>query len=101
MKRFKNILAVYGDEVGADNVFRDSIALAKANNARLTLVDVLNDRFTSEAEIDERRKRLSRLAPAIKADGVNNFRFVVLSGQPHVQITREVLRNEHDLVMVS
>ena len=73
MKRFKNILAVYGEELGADNVFRDSIALAKANNARLTLIDVLHDRFTSQAEIEERRKRLMRLVPAVHAEGPQHF----------------------------
>ena len=44
MRRFKNILAVYGDTIGADDVFSQATALACENNARLPFIDVLPER---------------------------------------------------------
>lgn len=101
MKRFKNILALYGDNIGADDVFGHAVSLAKANNSRLTVVDTLPERYTTKTEITERRKRLTRLLPAIKAEGVQDVSVEVFVGQPFLQIIRQVLRAEHDLVIAS
>jgi nucleotide-binding universal stress UspA family protein len=101
MKRFRNILAVYGDKVGADDVFCHAVELANANNARLTLIDALPERYTTPAEVAERRKRLTRLVPAIKAEGVGDVSVDVFVGQPFLQIIRQVIRAEHDLVIAS
>jgi nucleotide-binding universal stress UspA family protein len=101
MKRFRNILAVYGDKVGADDVFCHAVALANANSARLTLIDALAERYATEAEIAERRKRLKRLVPAIKAEGVGDVSVDVFVGQPFLQIIRQVIRAGHDLVIAS
>ena len=40
MKRFKNILGVYNDAVGDDNALTQATALAKRNDARLTVIEV-------------------------------------------------------------
>ena len=63
MRRFKNILAVYDDGVGADDVFSQSVALARVNNARLTLIDVALTHQATQALLEERRKRLERRQP--------------------------------------
>ncbi len=101
MKRFKNILALYGDMIGADDVFHQAVALASANHARLTFVDTLPERYTTEAEVKERLKRLTRLVPAIKAEGVPDVDVKVLVGQPFIEVIRQVIRADHDLVIAS
>ena len=40
MKRFKNIAVVYSDLPGSDDALTQAIALALANGAKLTLIDV-------------------------------------------------------------
>ncbi|MGI9415624.1 MAG: universal stress protein [Hyphomicrobiales bacterium] len=101
MRRFKNLLAVYGDTIGADDVFCQAVALARANEARLTLVDVLPERYATSAGLAERRKRLSRLIPAVSAEGVSEVSVEVLFGTPFLEIIRQVLADGHDLVIAS
>ena len=99
MRRFKNILAVYHDDIGADDVFAQSVALARANGAKLTLIDVVPDKFATPLGVKEREKRLRRLLPAVHAEGVADARVHVTAGTPFLEIIREVLREGHDLVV--
>lgn len=99
MRRFKNILAIYDDSVGADDVFSQSVALARANNAQLTLVDVVLPHQATQALLQERRKLLERISIAVKAEGVRQVETRVLHGTPFLEITRQVLRAGHDLVI--
>ena len=99
MRRFKNILAVYHDDIGADDVFAQSVALARANGARITLIDVVPDKFATPLGVKEREKRLRRLLPAIHAEGVTDARAYVTVGTPFLEIISEVLREKHDLVV--
>ena len=101
MQRFKRILAVYHDDIGADNVFSHAVALARQNDARLTLLDVVPERYATPAGERERFKRLQRLLPAIQAEGVDDADVRVLSGTPFLEIIREVIREEHDIVITS
>ncbi|MGI9426421.1 MAG: universal stress protein, partial [Hyphomicrobiaceae bacterium] len=101
MRRFKNILAVYHDEIGADAVFAQSLALARNNDAKLTLIDVVPDRYATPQGLEEREKRLNRLLPAAYAEGVTNASVVVTAGTPFLEIICEVLRGDHDLVVTS
>ncbi len=101
MRRFKNILAVYGDKVGADAVFAKAVELARQNDAQLTLVDTVTTRHASPRDLEERRKRLNRLIPAVKAEGVDNVSVDVLVGTPFLEIIRQVLKAGHDLVIAS
>ncbi|MEM9029010.1 MAG: universal stress protein [Pseudomonadota bacterium] len=101
MRRFKNILAVYHDDFGSDDVFTQSVSLAKANNARLTLLEVIQDRYATTAWVQEREKRLKRLVPAMHAAGVTDAHVATCVGTPFIEIIKHVLRNGHDLVIAS
>jgi hypothetical protein len=41
MKRFKNILVFFRNAVGDDDTLAQAVALAKKNDARLTIVEVM------------------------------------------------------------
>lgn len=101
MRRFKNILAVYSDGVGSDDVFSQAVSLASDNAARLTLVDAIVDRYASEAVLAERRKLLERMKRVVEAEGVRNVDVRVFRGTPFLEIIQQVLRCDHDLVMAS
>jgi universal stress protein E len=102
MKRFKNILAVYDNNEGAEDVLDQAIMLAQTNQARLTIIDVVEPDRQSENNLRERKRRLERLIPAIKSDStVKNVETRVLVGTPFLEIVREVLHEHHDLVIAS
>ena len=101
MRRFKNILAVYGDGHGADDVFCHAISLARDNGARLTIIDVLPERHATDAALRERRKHLDRLKPAVRAEGVGDVSVDVFAGTAFLKIIAQVLRGGHDLVIAS
>ena len=101
MHRFENILAVHGDHVGGDDVLGQAAALARANGARLTLIDVLPEKYATIAALKERRKRLDRLVPALTAEGVEEVEMAVVAGTAFIMIIRQVLKAGHDLVVAS
>ena len=101
MHRFKNILAVYGTTEGSDTVLKHATSLAAKNKARLTLIDVLAPRYTTECELAERRSLLGRLAPSLMQDGIADVSFKVIAGIPFLEISKQVINNDHDLVIVS
>ena len=57
MNRFKNILAVYNDAVGDDDALAQATALAKRNDARLTVID---RHFPDNLQIGSDRTQFSR-----------------------------------------
>ena len=101
MKRFKNILAVYNDLVGADDVLSHATMLARSNGAALTVIDARRESATSEAEIAERRKRLDRILKSVRSEGVSNAAAIAVAGTPFLEIIRQVLKADHDLVIAS
>ncbi|TQV78500.1 universal stress protein [Denitrobaculum tricleocarpae] len=115
MKRFTNILLVCDEDSLHDALIERAVWLAKANGARITLVDVMESApgelaslFGSfsgagaqdvEHEVIEfRSARLADIAGPIKSEGIQTAE-VVLQGNPFIEIIRKVLRDEHDLVM--
>lgn len=115
MKRFRNILLVCDERSLHDDVIGRAIWLAKANGARITLVDVVDSApgelsrlFSAlpghsaqdvEYEVIEfHRARLSQVAAPIRSEGIQTSE-VVLQGVPFVEIIRKVLRDGHDLVI--
>lgn len=101
MKRFKDILVVYDGSVGAEDALSQTMMLAKANGAKLTVVDLIEEGRYSFNSVKERERRLQRLVPAIRADSVEDVGAKVLVGTPFLEIIKQVLRNEHDLVIAS
>ncbi|MEM8949416.1 MAG: universal stress protein [Pseudomonadota bacterium] len=101
MQRFKDILAVYDGGVGAEDALNQAMMLAKANAAKLTVVDLVEEGRYSFNSVKERERRLQRLVPAIRADSVDDVEVRVLVGMPFLEIIKEVLRNQHDLVIAS
>jgi universal stress protein E len=100
MKRFKNVLVVYDDAIGGDDVIGQAVALARENKARLTITTVLREIQVSPASINETEKRLLRLAEGVSHAGVSDVGTKVLIGTPFMLIIREVIGAGHDLVIV-
>ena len=100
MKRFKNILAVYSDTVGDDDVLTQAITLAERNDARLRLIEVIDGTNSSAAQRAERDKRLARIAASIRQHGTE-VETTSCVGTPFLQIVRQVLRGNHDLVIMA
>lgn len=115
MKRFKNILMVCDDQGLHDAMIGRAIWLAKANEARITLVDVvdaapgdLTRKFAAlpgarsydfEYEVLElHRARLAEVGGAFRAEKIETTE-LVLQGTPFIEIIKQVLRAGHDLVI--
>lgn len=115
MKRFKNILVVCDEQQGDDSALKRAGRLAKGNNARITIVNVLDSppgeltrvfgafpgprSYDLEFEVLEfHRSRLDALAGRVRSEGVETSD-TVLQGIPFVEIIRKVLRDGHDLVV--
>lgn len=100
MNRFKNILTVYNNAVGDDDALSQATALARRNDARLTVIEVIKGSVASPGHVAERRKQLSRIAASIGVDGIN-IETIVSVGTPFLEIVRKVLRDRHDLVIMA
>jgi len=99
MKRFKNVLVVYDDEIGGDDALGQAAALARENAARLTVITVLRDNQYSPNIADETEKRLQRLALGVHQAGVSDVSTAVLIGTPFIEVIRQVISAKHDLVI--
>lgn len=110
---FKNIL-VFTDGAPRDRVaLVRAAALAERHGARLTALSVLESlpcelqRLTIpihpadlwELAAKERRQKLDRLAARVWK-GNAGFTTKVVAGSPFMEVIREVLRKQHDLVMM-
>lgn len=101
MKRFKNILAVYSDRIGADDALSHAVTLAQMNDAQLTIIDVGHERYMTSPELAERSKRLQRLSASIEAEGLEEVSSIAIAGTPFLEIIRQVLKAHHDLVIAA
>lgn len=115
MKRFRKILLVCDEDGIHETVISRAIWLAKKNNARIHLVDVLDTEPGDLAKLFAalpgyrardfefevlgiRQARLAEFASAVRNEGVDTSE-CVLQGRPFVEIIRMVLRDGYDLVM--
>jgi nucleotide-binding universal stress UspA family protein len=113
MQRFKKI--VFYQRNAADHPALDRAALlAKRSQARLTVVEVFEDlpRDLGMANhgtpptdpvtslTKERQERLQQLVASLMEDG-SQIKTTLLVGTPFLEITREVLREGHDLVIMT
>lgn len=111
MKRFKDILCILLPDVGGDAALERAVALANNNQAYLTVVEIVDeippntkllDRVLSPYDlqakmVEEHRQRLEELVTPWR-DNVE-IQINVLSGIPFIEIIKEVLRNDRDLVI--
>ena len=109
MKRFRSILLFAGLDDGPvpRRVFERALSLARRNEAKLTLLDVVHElQLFREilppgrlaAARRQRCRSLTRLAEVAREQGVETeTEFTV--GKPFPEIVREVQRWDHDLVM--
>lgn len=115
MQRFKNIMVLCEDGTSHTNSFARVRWLAKANDAKITLVDVIDSapgelsrlfallpgRAGHEVEGDIvalRSSRLQGLAVGLEAEGLT-VETTVLQGRAFIEVIRAVLKNGHDLVI--
>lgn len=100
MNRFKNILAVWTDTVGSDDVIEQATALAAINGAGLTLAAHCGRRGAPRWQ-EELHKRLRRIAATIETSEEREIETRVVGGSPSAAIIREVEANDYDLVIMS
>jgi|GEM_PF-203119 len=114
MKHFKNILLVSKEGTNGKKALEKAVDVAKRNKARLTVVRVI-ERLPHDLQmlktslrgidiqklvIQEHLKQLNdAIAPFKKKDIQVNAN--VLIGKPFIEITKEILRNKHDLVITT
>jgi nucleotide-binding universal stress UspA family protein len=110
MKRFKNIL-YFADYPDTQSVMLDqAVALSKANDARLTVIDVtaeveqateIKKRFGIDlnAALCEHRLEQLEALTAPHADAAVMIHTQVLTGVPFLEVIRAVQRHGYDLLM--
>ncbi len=108
MKRFKNILYVHdGSPDAAKETLTFAINLASQNGGRVTALNVLETVPTFATTRTLALIRSQSMAAAkhalsafvASAGGDNLLNAQVIEGRPHIEIIREVIRNEYDLVI--
>ncbi|PSJ16155.1 universal stress protein, partial [Nitrosomonas supralitoralis] len=111
MQRFNNILCVVSPDPTDCVVLKRAVALAENNQARLTVVDVINElpRNTNLIGHAQPLKELRALIVAERRQGLENrvapwrkkieIQTNVFIGIPFLEIIYEILRNGHDLVI--
>lgn len=114
MQRFKNILLLFDNKTDSKAALAQAIDLSKRNEAHLTVVDVA-EHLAHEAELwlspevlarlrlhdlEIRERALEQVVELIQQEGIR-VTTKVLIGVPFLQIIREVLRHQYDLVIMT
>ena len=112
MQHFKNILLVYDDTEQRKMPLERAVNFATRNQARLTIISVIDEiprdykmlitamhpQEIMELAVKKQNERLEQyIAPLLEA-GLK-VKSKVLIGKEFIEIIREVLRNNHDLVI--
>ncbi len=111
MQRFNNILFIVTHDADMEVALDRAVTLAENNQARLTVIDVIEE--IPESTIWQHNELSSKDLQALYIEGhqriledlVNSYgkkikvETKVLIGIPFVEIIREVIRNGHDLVI--
>ena len=112
MHRFRNILLLHDTSPEHELVLKRAVDLARRNQARLTVVDVIEEDSWDSGEIynlalfqemkqlviKERQKDLETAIEPMRQQGLE-VAAKLLFGKPFLEIIREVLRENHDLVI--
>ena len=110
MKRFKNILVATDTRFDSHSIVDEAVEIASHNDASLKIVDVAPE-FTWTVRLtmkdhehmrvlmnQEKQEKLDAMIAPIRDEGVD-VRAKVLTGKTSVEIIREVMRDDHDLVL--
>lgn len=116
MKRFENILLLYDGSIGSEAALDRAQALAQRNDARLTVIDVIQRRprdlfsrliaprpeelLEHRGQLSERCLQLKRLVQTLDLDDAR-VAVEVRDGITFVEAIRKVLRDDHDLVIMT
>ena len=114
MQRFKNILLVCDHEAGNDAVLDRAVTLAQRNEAQLTVIkavdawhgqaprcaEVISDQDVHELVAPTGREKLDELVRLFQRGGIR-IGAKVLSGTEYLEIIREVLVENRDLVIMT
>ena len=114
MQRFRNILLLHEQNIHGVAALRRAATLAWRNDARLTVATVIGDfprdvrrlsttRTPSAAKelvVARRQAQLDQFIAPIRHGGIR-LGTKVLVGTPVLEVIREVLRGQHDLVMMA
>ena len=111
MQRFKNILLVLSPEVEETVAVDKVVSLARQNGARLTFFSVLKEppglgygesvvQRQLASAISERREWLRGLTIPLQDDNID-LGINVVEGAAFLEIIRQVLREQHDLVITT
>lgn len=112
MKRFSNILLVVDEHTDYSAALRRGATLARSNQARLTVCAIvttvpsevrigairITPRQVLDVAIEEKREWLEEIVASV-ATGAVSVDKQVLIGKPFIEIIRQVLRNDHDLII--
>ena len=110
MHRFRNILVPIHGDPSRQAVLNRACRLAKQNGARVKLIAIVEDLpwytrlVLPNAEelqtllVREKSEELEGLAEGLRSEGIDNS-VKVLRGRRYLEMVREVLRGEHDLLM--
>lgn len=104
MKRFNNILCVLDWREGCNATLRRAVSLAKSNQAALSVVTLASTRDRSDGVADVAARDTVTIQHALE-EVVAPYRrdlelqTKVLEGIHFLEVIKEVLRNDHDLVI--
>lgn len=114
MERFKNILLVVNSQIKNPEALTCAFSLAKNNNAKLKIVDVVKETSgyqpilpesakninLHELLVEEKRENLEGLLSPFRKERVETS-IKILTGIPFLEIIREAIRKDHDLVVIT
>jgi universal stress protein E len=116
MRKFRSILLVFDKEDDATAALEWVLPLTKGSQARLTVVEVIDQvpcgvrtskrmtdpqvhRGSQQPGVECGEKHLAQSMETLRAEGLDPDSRVLV-GIPFLEITRQVLRDRHDLVIV-
>ncbi len=111
MAGFKNILLFVDSNTLCEEACERAIALAAEENARLTILNVIEavpERLGSPADQSSKDlreigilERCEKLKELVSKQANLQFEINVVCGNPVAEVMQQVLRGRHDLVMVA
>ena len=115
MQRFKKILFVVEPDVDTSTALKRAIAFAINNQASLSMISVVKELPLNrnmaivavtpaelmDSVVAETQDQLADMANDATSDDGLQISINVLVGRPFLEIIREVIRNDHDLVIKS